>query len=65
MAVYQYPVGEENLSLYSSIIPSISFYYKERLFVDVTDVEITFFQEWIKNKVNFPVFEMNLMHCLA
>jgi hypothetical protein len=58
-------VGEENLSLYSSIIPSISFYYKERLFVDVIDVETTFFQEWIKNKMNFLVIEMTLMHCLV
>jgi len=59
------PMGEEKFSLYSSIIPSISFYYKERLSIDVIDVETTFSQAWIKNKMSFPVFEMTLMHCLA
>jgi hypothetical protein len=36
-------MGEEKMSLYSSMIPSTSFCYKERLYVEATNVEATFF----------------------
>jgi hypothetical protein len=36
-------MGEEKMSMYSSTIPSTCFFFKERIFVEATVVEATFF----------------------
>jgi len=60
-------MGEEKMSLYSSMIPSTCFYCKERLCVEVMNVVTTIYllQAWITKKTNFPICEMALLHCLA
>ena len=60
-------MGEENMSLYSSPIPSTCFCYKERLCVEVTNVATTFclLWAWITKKKNFPIWEMTFLHCLV
>jgi len=55
------------MSLYSSTISSTCFYCKERLCVEVTDVASTFFllRAQMTQKMNFPLCEMALLHCLV
>ena len=55
------------MSLYSSILLSTCFYCKERLCVEVTDVASTFFllRAQMTQKMNFPLCEMALLHCLV
>jgi hypothetical protein len=60
-------MGEEKMSLYSSMISSTCFCCKERLCIEVMNVATIFFSlgAQITKNMNFLVYEMTLLHFLA
>ena len=61
------PVGEEKMSLYYSTIISTCFYFLEEPFPGAMDVATNFplIWKWIRKKINFPSWEMTLLHFFA